>query len=520
MEHVSYPQYQLHMEVYTHGFRVWRFDDRVRIMLIDFCRRYVKTQQSADKEGRYITEIVEVYAAATKRRNQYFFHANLLSEFMDYMDRKGIPAQAIAQSQLPLYQSADASLKWINHDIELRDYQNLILEFLDKEQPRTKLINLQAGRGKTLNLLAYVNHARTRTVLLMRPMYIEQWVSVITECFSIKKGDLYVISGAKALRELILLAKEDVDFHPSLILISNATYRNYLRSFLDNPDDPTIYDCLPWEFFATMRAGLVAVDEVHQDFHFNFIMHCMSNMLKYAAMSGTMVSDIGAVNKIYRIMFPNDTYAPTPEMHKYIDVYDVFYRIDRIDRIRFLARGAYHQSTFEKSIMRFKGILHNYVDMIVKMVEAQVFNHHDYRPGMKALVFCDLVAMCTVVQEALAAKFPQKRITRFCATVDPEENLYGKDIDCIVTTLKSCGTARDIADVSVAISTIGLNGRQASEQLIHRLRVLKRWPDITPRFIFLSSRSIPKHWKYAEDRKEKLKHVVKNFNSLTSTFIV
>jgi hypothetical protein len=520
MEYTLPPQYAMHLEAYSHGFRVSRFNDNVRRLLVEFCRRYVKTETSVDRSGRYLTEVKKVFAAATAMRNQYFFHRNVLEEFYEHMQRGGYLASQILKSERPMYEPARVRLEWIRHDITFHDYQNDIMDFCALEEPRTKLICLQAGQGKTLAAIGYMNRAQVRTVLVMRRMYMDQWKREILKSFKLGKGDFYVVEGSKALKDLITLAKEDPAFDPGIILISNATYRNYLRSFFDNPATFE-YGCLPWEFFELMRAGLVAVDEVHQDFHFNFITHCLSNMYKYAAMSATMVSDDSTMNRYYRIMFPADTYAPRPALKKYIDLYDVYYRFDRPDLIRFTQRGAYHQATFEQSIMRRKTVLKNYTAMIVQMVEHQFFKHHSYREGMKALVFCDTVTMCEQVRDAIAAKFPQRNVKRFCATVDPESNLYDPDVDVVVTTLKSCGTARDVAKVTVCICSVAITGRQASEQLIHRLRELKgEWASIAPRFVFLSNRDNAKHLKYSEDRRSKLAHVVKNFNTLTASFVL
>lgn len=524
-------RYEIHLEAYSHGFRVTRFNDDIRQLLVGFCRLFVKAETNKDRHGRYVDVPKKVFATATIARDQYFFHINVLEKFYEFFEFHRIPRSRINVIERSMYEPACTALEWINHAIILREYQNEAVDFVDKEKPRTKMINIQAGQGKTLTLLAYINHAQLRTVLIMKPMYMKQWKKEILSCFKINKGDFYIIGGdgkeaaggAKALRSLIQLAKEDPEFNPSIIMISNATYRDYLSSFRMNPQQcKELYGCYPWEFFELMNAGLVAVDEVHQDFHFNFLLHCFSNIYKFAAMSATMKSDDPAMNRFYRIMFPQDTYAPAPPLKKYIDVYEVFYRFDREDLIRYRVRNKYHQATFEKSIMRSKRMLANYVNMIGTMVDHQFFRHRDYRPGMKILVYADRVEMCTAIADALKAKFPDRKVTRFCATVDKEENLYGEGNEVIVTTLKSCGTARDVKDVAVGLATIGISGLQASDQLIHRLREFKRpeWQGITPRFIFLGSRGNDKHLKYAEDRTSKLKHVVKNFNTMTSTFII
>jgi hypothetical protein len=517
-------QYAMHIEVYSHGFRVSRFSDTVRRLLVELCRStYVYYESSRDRDGKYVTEAVCTFAAATVTRDQYFFHRNTLEHFYHFMETHGIRAGLILRTERPMYEPAMAELVWIREDFELRDYQNDIVEFCDKPDPRTKLVTLQAGQGKTSALMGYMDHAQLRTALIMKPMYIDQWKKEILKTFKLRNGDFIIVEGSEALKELIAMAKMD-GFHSQIIIISNATFRNYLTYYFDHPHTcEEDYGCLPWEFFELLKIGVVGNDEAHQEFHLNFLVHCMGNMCKYVAMSATMVNDNPSMNKYYRIMFPSDTYAPKPPLKKYIDVYSVFYRFLRPDWVRYLARGMYNQNIFEKSIRKRKTMLLNYTKMIADMIKYQFFQHSNYTKGMKALVYCGTVDMCTEVTETLQKAFPDKTITRFCATVDKESNLYDDGNDVIVTTLKSCGTARDIANLMLCVSTVALNGLQASEQLIHRLREPKSnlpWAGVTPRFIFLVNNENPKHRKYDEERKYKLKHVVKNFNQLSSSFVV
>jgi hypothetical protein len=517
-------QYAMHIEVYSHGFRVSRFDDNIRRLLVELCRKYALYESERDQNGHYVTSIKTVFAAATITRDQYFFHRNILEDFYEHMLFHGIRPEQIRRTDRPMYLPAKTNLIWQATEIEFYGYQNDIIEFSDKPEPRTKMITLQAGKGKTLSLLGFINHAQLRTALIMKPMYTKQWKKEILKVFEIEKGDFYFVKGSEALKDLIMMAKTDPDFNPGIILISNATYRIFLRYYFDHPHTcADVFGCNPWEFFEILRIGILGLDEAHQEFHANFLTHCVSNVYKYVAMSATMVSGKPGMNKFYRIMFPPDTYAPKPPLVKYIDVISVFYRFDRPDHVRYLLKNRYNHGQFEKSIMKRKRMLLNYCKMTGDMVKYQFFETAEYKPGQKILVFCDLVAMCTHVQEHLQQMFPTKKVVRFCGSVDPESNLYDDDNDVIVTTLKSCGTARDIANVMVCLCTVATNDLQQSEQLIHRLREPKvgsRWFGVTPRFIFLINRDNEKHLRYYEERHKQLRHVVKNFNQLSSNFVV
>lgn len=77
-----------------------------------------------------------------------------------------------------------------------------------------------------------------------------------------------------------------------------------------------------------------------------------------------------------------------------------------------------------------------------------------------------------------------------------------KTADIIVSTIKSAGTAQDIPDLKVAILTQAVRKKEANIQTLGRLRKLKRWPEVTPVFVYLSNSAVPAHMKYHEAKKE------------------
>jgi hypothetical protein len=519
MEFPPITRCDFHLEVYSHGFRVSRFNDDVRRLLVEFCQQFIKWKTN-NIRGRFIREPDCVFAAATRMRDQYFFHRNVLDSFLEFFAYHGITEKFFKRTEIGMYIPAKAKMHWKDKNIVRKEHQEDIVQFCEEPNPRTKMVTLQAGQGKTYTALFYAHDVQGRMILIMRPMYMKQWQREILKVFRIAKGDMYVVQGSEALKDLIAMAQAEKGFNPQFILISNATYRNYLRTFFDHPHTDEGYGVKPWEFFALMEAECLAIDEVHQDFHLNFLIDCMSNLNKEIALSGTMVADDAFMNRMYKIKFPPDTYAPRPPLKRYIDVYSVYYRFNRPDLIRYLVQAKYHQATFEASILRQPKVLNNYTNMIVELSWHQWYKHRDYRPGSKLAIYCGRHEMCDAVLAKVKAKFSDLDCRRKI-DVDPEENLLEADV--IVTTLPSAGTARDIPDLGVCIATIGLSGRQASEQLIHRLREPKEGSvlhGLTPRFIFLTCRDLQKHIGYDQDRRHKLDHVVRNFNALTSTFVI
>lgn len=509
----------MRLDVYSHGFRVSRFNDAVRRILVDYCRKYIQWGLVPTGRGSFQNKPVKVFAAATRHRDVYFFHRNVLDDFLEFMKFHQIPLERIQRVDLPLYEPAKAKFIWHRKGVSAHDYQEEIVDFFLPEIPRTKVSTLQTGKGKSLATMFFMLKYGKRTVLIMKPMYMKQWERELIASFKPKKGEMYVVQGSAGLKSLIDMAKDpEEDFNPSIIMISNATYRNYLRSYFDNPELDVGYGCKPWEFFETLKAGVRVIDELHQDFHLNFLIDCTTNIPKTVSLSATMKSDDRTLNRMYDIMLPPESYAPSPAHDRYISVYQVMYRFHNPERIKYTNwMRQYNSAIYEKSIRKQPKVLQNYLNMVLDVAKHQWAEHRDFRKGMKLAVYCGTQDMCDLVLAAFKKAYPTMDVRRKIDE-DPEENLLEADI--IVTTLQSAGTARDIPDLAVCISTIALSSMQANQQFIGRLRHLKKWPEITPRFYYLICRDIEKHLKFANEKAEKIGDKVKDLNILTTNFVL
>lgn len=515
----------LTLEVFSHGFRVSKFNDQTRRILVEYCRRFIQYGMVPTGRGRYESRPVKVFAAATKARDEYFFHRHALDDFYQHLKYHGIFEDRIKRIDYEMYQPAHETFGWTDETRQPRDEQLAIVDFFMQPEPHSKVLTLQTGKGKTFTTCVTMRRKETRTVLLIKPMYMDQWIKETVETFGFKKGDIYSVNGSKALKDLIQLAlnDEDATFDPKLIVISNATFRNFIRSYLDDPT-ADLYGIKPWEFLQVMGAGLRVIDEVHQDFHLNFIADTMTHVPETISLSATLVSDDRFTNDMYNLVWPPQCHAPTPKHDRYISLYSVLYRFNEPGRIKYMnLMKQYSQTTFEKSIMKQPKVLKAYIEMLVDLSWHHWRNHPDYRPGLKLAVYCGLVEMVEVVAEAMRKKYPDKLVRRFI-DVDPDSHL--EDGDIIVTTLQSCGTAKDIKRLGVVLSSIALSGKQANEQLIGRLRKpvaswgLPDWETITPRFIFLTNRDNEKHLKYHKEKREKLGEKVKDLSALPSSYIL
>jgi hypothetical protein len=92
--------------------------------------------------------------------------------------------------------------------------------------------------------------------------------------------------------------------------------------------------------------------------------------------------------------------------------------------------------------------------------------------------------------------------------------------DIGVSTVLSAGTAVDIKNLRYNLMTTAIDSQQSNEQTLGRTRLLKDWPDITPRFRYFVCSSIEKHMLYHRNKLDYFKGKVKSHGQEQSPFYI
>lgn len=511
------PRFQL--DVYSHGIRISRFDQHIRDILATFARRYAQWGLVPTGGGRFQRQMTKVFALATKARTEYFFHRACLNEFLEHCRYNGISPEVIQRIDHPLYEGDDVEYHWVSPK-QPKPFQLADCAFFMQPEPVVKVLAAQTGQGKGLASLWFLKEYGKRAAIVIKGMYLDKWKAESIELLGLKPGELLLVRGSKSLKALLdmFVERSEAAERVKVIIISASTYRAYMEAYCEygHAFKDSGYPVAPMDFFKTLGVGVRLIDEVHQFFHFNFTMDCMTHVPKSISMSATLESGDRFIDKLYALIFPPQTHAPVPEWSRYIDVVLIGYAFANPPLIKYLnVMGQYSQTAFEKSILRYPMVLKNYIKMICDLTETQFLEGR--QPGQKLAIFCGLRKMVERVLAALKVRHPALKIGRFI-DVDPDSVLLESDI--IVTTLQSCGTARDIPGLKVVLNTIGLNKMDANQQLVGRLRQLRGWPEETPRFIYLYDRANGKHTTYMQDLPNKLSGKIRHLNQMTSSFVI
>lgn len=500
----------LKVTVSSHHFKVEPFSEAAKAVCYEFAKRFLKID--IQNKQRTIT----TFAAANASRSWFRFHINTLQEFYAFARNRNYPLDKIDVVTRALKEPKKVHLPikpaWVLHD-----YQEPIVNYLvqkqDETKPKSRLVGIQTGRGKTLCALAAISKIGFRVFCVVKPKYIEKWVGDFCNVLDIKPKDILVVQGGNALQSLTQMALTKGDLDPyKAIIVSNRTMDNYLKAYeaMGNNLDNMGYMVNPDELMEKLDVGVLLRDEAHEEFHSVFRLDLYLHVPLTINLTATLVNLDQTLVRMYEVMFPSEHRYAEGEINKYADAYGVTYRVNPNYRLKTTERGqsTYSHNAYESSILKNDTFTHNYANMLKYYLDRGfVLN---YVPGNKAIVFASSVAMCTKLTEKLSDFYPQYNVKRYVAEDDYQLNYQKPDIR--VTTIGSGGTGHDIKGLTDGHMTNAIDSIQANIQAFGRLRDLK---EKQTRFFFYSCEQIPKHMKYAHKKGELMGQRAKSYSRIT-----
>lgn len=492
--------------VCSHHFSVTGYDRGGKDILVQFAMRYAEYMYIRRWNGDVDKQLTRIFASSTRDRMEMRFHIKMLDEFKEYIVRSGYDVSAIKLTTVPMYDPVQVAYS-PSPTFVARDYQVPIIQFL-VSPGKIKLLTLQTGKGKTATTLMALAEMGVRAVVVIRAQYVERWMTDLSGPNSVLRlspHELMVVRGQKDLKALIALAKADA-LHAKVIVITGKTMYSFYDHYETFNRDTSYYGCHPAEFYPLLKAGVRIIDEVHQDFHFNFTQDLYTHVLKTISLSATMETDKPLVSKLYRLMFPQDSRAKTVGYDKYIVVKAMFYGLSqdtlRKNRIKYVRRGmgSYSHVDFEDSVLDTKATTKRYMEMIESVVDVQYMAIR--KPGQKMLIFAAKVEMCVEIANYLQKRYRELKVCKFTGG-DDYNDLLSSDIS--VSTLGKTGTAVDIPGLLVVLSTTAVDSAESNIQAMGRLRNLNGEPTTNPVFLYFVCTDIPQQLRYHQRKIDKFK---------------
>jgi superfamily II DNA or RNA helicase len=478
----------------SHSFQVKTNYRGLASIIARFAERFEEMEWKRVKGQPATFQLIKSYHVVNATGNDFSFHINSFKEFIGYLHWSGIDESFYTIETMKMHRPERIDIKIVSPYKPMEEQVPLI-KYLG-EPGKTKILTLQTGKGKTYCFLQGFAEIKERCSLILPAKYIQRWVDDLTgpgQVVNLEEKDLWVVKGAPDFARIIAAAKNG-EMNAKMIIFSSTTFQLYLKAFREDPVAALKeYGCEPIKLMKLLKVGVLGRDEVHELFHFNFLVDLSINVPKTISLSATVDFDNKMTNKMCSLMFPKSEQINNGEWDKYIKAVGLFWKLEKPQLVRCTLNGAYNHGAFETSIIKNKRLLANYLDMVQDMVES-IYSRFDNNE--KIIVFAYTVQMCTLIAKRMEEVYSDDKeivINRYVGEDDYGDLMTG---NVIVSTLKSAGTAVDIPMLRAVLMTTAIYSTQSNVQALGRLRKLKHRKDVSPEFYYLICKDIEKHIDY------------------------
>lgn len=362
---------------------------------------------------------------------------------------------------------------------------------------------------KAVELIGY------RTLIVVPAMYADKWYSDVLETFDTDKKNVLYLKGAKSLSAAFKLAAAD-ELPQEFLITTSTTIQIFLRNYEMEKHISLERDPHPEKMYEELGVGVRIVDELHKNIHLNIKMDLYSNIYKTIGLSATLQASNPFINKMTDMAYPiRDRYQGLAYV-RYIDVFALEYRFAQGEKVRCKgSKGEYSHVVFEQWLMRNPKLLDNYTNMILDYVDQEFIKPR--KPEHTSIVFAATIDYCTHLTACAKARWPDLDVARYIGEDDYSRLM---EAELVFSTVLSAGTAVDKYGLTDVFMSTSIDSIQSNEQAMGRLRELKQWPDITPRFHYFFAGNIEKQVLYHERKKLLFQHKAKNqFHYIMSNVI-
>jgi len=498
----------IRIERYSHGARISGY----RRELFPKIAHFLESLKLKELEkvpphmgGGFRTVIKKRYFGCFEDQTEVYIHRHHVDEFIGFIVDRGVDRDKIELVEIPYPDAAPAELTLYPHFV-MRDYQGPIIRSLKDEQ-YSKRVDLQTGLGKTLSALWACADMGERILIMIPPKYFGIWVKALRETYEDIENRHVTVSGSDELKA-IMQKVADGDFPYDVVLISSTTYRAYIENFEKWGDKigEMGYLVPPPRFHEFLQIGVQINDEYQEDPGLVFRIDIYTNVRKQIYLSATPYTGSDFVTRMIDQMVPHSMGVPLPDLSVYINVIALLYNDPKIQKTDYLApfKGTYNHARYETRMLKQKRRLERYFGLVRRTVNGIYV--HDRVEGQKLLILCATVEFIQHLTKYLKVQFPDLTIGMHVAGSDYKKLLTN---DITVSTIKSSGTGVDIPNLREVLMLQATDSKKDNIQVLGRLRKMKDFPDVSPRFTYMVCTDIKKHISYHQNKQKYFDNRVK-----------
>lgn len=376
---------------------------------------------------------------------------------------KGTPVsklQALSNCDVHVMQESDPVVPMSRHHSSYYDPRNNLqresIDFL-KDEGDQKGLNLATGIGKTFCVAYASTELNVRTLIVTPNSGLKsQWIKTYSTMFDYAKKELMDIAGSPVMEAIM-----DDDLKPADVYFVN---HQTLRSYISTHGPYKLR-----EFFQKLGAGIKVYDESHMEFANILLMDFLSNTERTWYLTATFDRSDKTESICFRQAFSSvDTFGKQ-ESSEVVKKHVIYHTVNINSKISAQNRNkvmGYPQ--FNSFKYGRYAIFDDPNDTAYKAVLA-ILNKTTNMEG-KTLIFLPLIECVEEVVKRIKRDYPTKSCAAYHSKVDKEEKESAEKKDIIVTTIKSCGTGKDIKGLRSVICLEPIASRVITEQMIGRLR--------------------------------------------------
>ena len=356
------------------------------------------------------------------------------------------------------------------------DLQKDSIKFLQDEYPQLGL-NLGVGKGKTF-CVAYTTTLLDKKTLIITPNegIKQQWINTYFKMFDYKAKHLMNIAGSNIIDGIMNDMYEEADVY----FVNHQTLHSYLMN-----NNGFIFH----QFMKKLKIGIKVYDESHMQFGNILLIDFFSNTERTWYLTATFDrSDVGESACFKRAFQSVITYGKI-ESEEATRKHIVYHTVNMNSRIDIKNRAwlmshpgftaiKYGQYAFLKD--EKDSAYHVILEVLKKIKDVEG----------KILIFVPIIDAAEEVYKKLKKDFPEKTYGMYHSKISASEKevtLNKKDV--IISTIKSCGTGKDIPGLRCVICAEPVASKVVIEQTMGRLRPYA--PDKDTYFFDIVDRSIP-----------------------------
>ena len=306
--------------------------------------------------------------------------------------------------------------------------------------------------------VAYATNKLKRKTLIITPTegLKVQWINTYRKMMGYREEQICNIAGGAVIDAIL-----NDSIPPADIYVANhSTLRNYLTA---------TNGWMFHQFMKKLQVGIKVYDEAHLDFANILLLDDFSNTEQTWYLTATFGRSDKTEQKCYKQAFStlvsygeNESLA-TMRKHVIYHTVQINTHVTPYHRAKLMAYPGFSAAKFGKYAF-FEDKNETCYHAIQKCLDLL-----KDKEG-KILVFVPLIDAVELVADKLHRDYPDKKIGRYHSRMPKDEKEDELQRDIIVTTIKSCGTGKDIPGLRALISADPLASKLGSRQLVGRLR--------------------------------------------------